>query len=1263
MKKTNRTMKVLAWVLALIMALTAMLNVAALADDVNVHNETETIKGDVDGQINVRADDNSEASLTVTGTVTNDTTAVIVEADDGGSAEVETGDIVSDSGENQYGQYAVGVQTHDEDSEAEVRVGDITSSDNGLDVSNSGGTIDVTAGDIQAENIGMEVLAVNDSEWSEITEKEFNALDLKEPDSQRDNGSEHSESFDGGDGVWYTRDTHSDDTVTFRKSVPVPSTGTTTVETGSVTVKNTDGNGWVEGVRVVTDSKEQNTTATVNGSVTVESSETVNGLNGTEVYANGGNASLTVNGDVSVKGEGNYSSAVQTNTDSDGGNANLTVNGDINVSIDQGTALEAGARGIGSVNVQAGNITAKGTNVEGVTGISIDSSNDAAKVTVSAGTVSTDGTGIRTNNEGGEITVTTGGIISERQGVSTGVGDHTDYEWMKSEEFAGLNLGKPTNTDVWENPDGTISKWEEFQVSENEFYIHESSGDGDENFRKETHTPSQGKTTLVVNGDVTVTNTDYEWASGIDTNTGNNKVENDHTVSITVNGDISVHSGGYASGARSNAENGTTTVEINGDVNVVGEKYTDGVSVEANNGTATMTVNGDVNAAGHEEGTTGVRTYAREDGAATLTVNGDLTAAAGNESFGNAIDVDARGENAKASANLNGDISVTAHDDTAVTIYAEKHGTATASINGDINADAEKNATAIHATASDGSIVSVKMEGDITATAETENATGISAGAGEDSTIEIDLKGDVTAEGGEWTSGINTVNLGGEITLKVEGDIATNGNGIVLNDVKDMVPDPIDKKDYPAFNRDEFIAEEQGENGAQDLYCHREGDKVIFYYATPEGEVTYAYSGHPEDHAPGTTKVTVDGDVTVKNKGVVIELENDKSTIDLIVDGTITGETSSVVVSTDTVADNMVLTVWEVKPNENGNLVERVVDWTEDSNGEWHEVRENDREIEKKIQYIIRLEQPDIGSIYTSGTKTYEGYEVANEGDTVTLKVNIPAGYRLIDAFNGTDVKVKLLKDANGEYYLVVPRGGAVTLSVTLGKIQDETNIQKQQKQQKQTDTADEEIAAAAEELLTKNDIAENSKVEVMTAANGEKTVVISPETITENETASTVLKATASSDMLADLKDKAVKDIEIVSKTGTANVVLDVEKILNTADTESGARLVVEIEENSAKVEAARQALSAEYDVLEGAVAVNAMIVDENGNIKVLDSADIVIRLNISKVDGMKILFIDEAGNVTDTGAIWVDEVNGVPGHWEVPYLGAGTYVPVTEK
>ena len=90
-------------------------------------------------------------------------------------------------------------------------------------------------------------------------------------------------------------------------------------------------------------------------------------------------------------------------------------------------------------------------------------------------------------------------------------------------------------------------------------------------------------------------------------------------------------------------------------------------------------------------------------------------------------------------------------------------------------------------------------------------------------------------------------------------------------------------------------------------------------------------------------------------------------------------------------------------------------------------------EFEKAIMYIIRLEQPKKGgTLSTVGTTQSNGYDTAHEGDTVTLKVNVKKGYKVVAAYNGTDQKVQLVQDAKGDYYIVVPKGGGVTLSVAL---------------------------------------------------------------------------------------------------------------------------------------------------------------------------------------------------------------------------------------
>ena len=62
-------------------------------------------------------------------------------------------------------------------------------------------------------------------------------------------------------------------------------------------------------------------------------------------------------------------------------------------------------------------------------------------------------------------------------------------------------------------------------------------------------------------------------------------------------------------------------------------------------------------------------------------------------------------------------------------------------------------------------------------------------------------------------------------------------------------------------------------------------------------------------------------------------------------------------------------------------------------------------------------------------------YEVAHEGDTVLMKIDIQSGFELYGAYNGLGEKVPLLRDGNGNFYVEVPKGGGVYLSAKLGRI------------------------------------------------------------------------------------------------------------------------------------------------------------------------------------------------------------------------------------
>ncbi len=57
-------------------------------------------------------------------------------------------------------------------------------------------------------------------------------------------------------------------------------------------------------------------------------------------------------------------------------------------------------------------------------------------------------------------------------------------------------------------------------------------------------------------------------------------------------------------------------------------------------------------------------------------------------------------------------------------------------------------------------------------------------------------------------------------------------------------------------------------------------------------------------------------------------------------------------------------------------------------------------------------------------------YEWAHEGDTLLLKVELQDGYELTNAYGKENQSYPFTKDESGNYYITVPRGGGIFISV-----------------------------------------------------------------------------------------------------------------------------------------------------------------------------------------------------------------------------------------
>ena len=418
-----------------------------------------------------------------------------------------------------------------------------------------------------------------------------------------------------------------------------------------------------------------------------------------------------------------------------------------------------------------------------------------------------------------------------------------------------------------------------------------------------------------------------------------------------------------------------------------------------------------------------------------ITVAGDVEVSA--DQAKTAIGVMVESYAGEASADVTGDITVTAASTEPVAsaagavITAYEEGTSELTVTGDISAEGMR-AFGLNMTSgddyyeADGGTVLADVTGDITVTG-TSMAEGIHVSVAGEGSATVTLEGDITAKA-EKAYGIWTNNVGGTIDISQQGDITSEYVGIELRDKPGMEEDPSLIGTTATVIADEYdyvtqVSDGPGSYRNVKVY-HHENEDGSWYDYFEDGTIIDAWKA--VDHNPGTTVVTITGDVTAEETGAVIDLTNDKSKIDLIVDGTLSGETQSVLVSEETISKNLTLTVWEIKANDNGNLVERVVDYNDKDEA----ITAADKDIEKNIQYIIKITPAQQDIITTQGTTNYEGYNVANEGDTVTLKVEVPEGYQIKNAFSDSDQKIELSQDADGNYYLIVPKGGAVMISV-----------------------------------------------------------------------------------------------------------------------------------------------------------------------------------------------------------------------------------------
>ncbi len=476
-----------------------------------------------------------------------------------------------------------------------------------------------------------------------------------------------------------------------------------------------------------------------------------------------------------------------------------------------------------------------------------------------------------------------------------------------------------------------------------------------------------------------------------------------------------------------------------------------------------------------------------------------------NPSDAKAVEVDSYGQSAVTTVDVNGNVIATGDNATAVDLDTYSGGTITATIVGDVTATGSENGeTATGLDLTNGRAVQeIKIEGSVTATGAAE-----SNGIVLDATAKVKYTGvleNISMEDGiefPYDEEENPYTYIGSIKVSSNehegasyGYLFSSGTGAEKKYY--VMPYPYrgydsDLSSQELHNIIEHIVK-PGQPNTYIIGSAKEpeilGDVITFdvndlsdpSFTNNNSEPgspalsywAYLYPISEIEAEASETSLTVGKDVKADTYGIKIDAA-DGTKADIVVEGTVSGGKGGIVLVNNTeLGSGVTMTVWAVTPDQNGGVV-----FTEDSgksncpsyayyndprgmtrcSGEDAEETKptpvRNTEAEAQLQYIIRVRDDSKDYIATTGTTEYlaangKTYNVAHEGDTVTMKLNIPQGYEITGAYGDVDQKTQLLKDADGNYYLKVPRGGAVELSITLSKIPEEKKEEKKEELKK----------------------------------------------------------------------------------------------------------------------------------------------------------------------------------------------------------------------
>ena len=570
-----------------------------------------------------------------------------------------------------------------------------------------------------------------------------------------------------------------------------------------------------------------------------------------------------------------------------------------------------------------------------------------------------------------------------------------------------------------------------------------------------------GDVDIIVDGEIAATS--KADSTGVEVFTSGK----DSEVSVAVDGSI-IAEGAKAEGiavTQSGQENETSVI-VNDDISVssTGEgSDTDGIIIyQYGESIANVNVNGNISAlsSGGKTSAEGIYINQRDGAVSNVNVEGDISAEAKGE-YSGAKALYVVSDSSESNISIDGNLTAKAVEleegETHAIVASAKNGAEiNLDVQGKVYSQSPNNSWTVDASANNATINIVIQDG---AELHSDNGSALLLQTeGADSKISATSNDELKAirNGTDWSDSVEGValfNHGGSIEVNVNGDI-TGTDGIYLAGGENVEKIPVEDDAPLDFQNYEMYRTHYREGDDPDAVTPDYFSAELGYFYTEAGERWQEVDKTTE----GENAIFVDGDVNAEKTGIVVGNWSENVSNDVVITGTLSGSERAVEYMNGTQIDNFTLTVWKVEQNESGNVVERYLG--RDENNE--DVYEADREAEKKIQYIIKIDDSSVNSITgLDGTVEYKGFDTAHEGDTVTLKITVPEGYMISGAYTGNgSERIQLQQDEKGNYYVVVPKGGGVLLSALLeeivsGKAEPEVKVEVESRKSQFRGTSD----------------------------------------------------------------------------------------------------------------------------------------------------------------------------------------------------------------